>query len=470
MNDAPAQGARAGHRRSSAWLLAALLLLLILLGLAGGWAWRDGGGAGGGAGGRLAEEVQIFYTCDTSGQIEPCRCSSGQAGGISRRLGWLKTQQKGAWLLVDAGDVTGGGEPWQRLEMEYILRGYARAGYHAVNAGHRELTLGADGLKRLRGGEVPFVSANVFDERGELIFEPFRIVELDGGGEAGVIGIVDTDYDPASLGAGLRVGAPEEALARHLPDLAARVDLVVLLAFATEARIEAIAGQFDAIDVVVGGNTFVPTGEALRFGRAHVVLMTDNGKGIGQMRLRPDPAGGWKAESKLVVLTEDLPGDAGFDKLYESYKRELVAKDFRLASAGGAAGPAANRYLGGDGCIECHAGAHTTWAASAHAHAFKSLEGQNNHFNPRCLPCHVVGYGEGDGYMNPTLTPGLADVRCESCHGRGELHARAKRGETIVPAPGPMRSVDCRQCHDETNSPGFEFDAYWPRISHGEGS
>ena len=31
------------------------------------------------------EVFSIFYTCDTSGHIEPCGCVGGMAGGISRR-------------------------------------------------------------------------------------------------------------------------------------------------------------------------------------------------------------------------------------------------------------------------------------------------------------------------------------------------------------------------------------------------
>ena len=56
------------------------------------------------------ESLTIFYTCDTRGHIEPCGCSSGMAGGVTRRMAWLEQAPHTSSLLVDAGDVTAGGQ------------------------------------------------------------------------------------------------------------------------------------------------------------------------------------------------------------------------------------------------------------------------------------------------------------------------------------------------------------------------
>jgi hypothetical protein len=121
-----------------------------------------------------------------------------------------------------------------------------------------------------------------------------------------------------------------------------------------------------------------------------------------------------------------------------------------------------------DYCKECHAKAFEAWSASRHAHAFKSLEAQNNHFNPRCLPCHTVGYSATDGYANPKLTPALRDVQCESCHGRGDYHARQARGEKLPVKKVVLRKTDCKECHNEERSPGFDEDECWKKIQHGK--
>jgi hypothetical protein len=420
--------------------------------------------------------LTIFYTCDTSGQMEPCRCSSGQTGGMSRRLGWLKSQKPGPSLLVDAGDITAGASDWELFEFEYILKGYAAAGYDTVNVGHRELSLGRDRLRALRSGKVPFVSANVFDDQGKLIFEPYRIVKLKGGGRAAIIGIADIDYDPATLGPNLRVGPPVEALARWLPELRGKADLIVLLAFATETSIRTLAEKFESIDVIVGGKTFRPTGEPLRFNKSLVVLVTDKGKGIGHLQLEPGEENErWKAHNEIVVLTQDLPSDQGYTQVYEDYKRNLVKKEFLPTSGANAQtshslprASSADQYAGASPCRECHAKAYEIWSKSAHARAFASLQKQNNHFNPRCLPCHTVGYGATDGYVNPKLTPVLNDVQCESCHGRGEYHIRQRKGEKIPASRAGLRKPDCVICHNEERSPGFDFETKWKLIDHRE--
>ena len=84
---------------------------------------RPGGGADA-TGGAALDSLSIFYTCDTSGHIEPCRCASGMAGGISRRRAYMLENAPGEYLLVDAGNVAAGPREWEVLELEYILRGY----------------------------------------------------------------------------------------------------------------------------------------------------------------------------------------------------------------------------------------------------------------------------------------------------------------------------------------------------------
>jgi 2',3'-cyclic-nucleotide 2'-phosphodiesterase (5'-nucleotidase family) len=465
-------------------LFAVVILLLILL--AAFLLWRSplfsgvspaGDRAATASPAALPPSLTIFYTCDTSGHMEPCRCSSGQAGGIGRRLGWLDQQQSetDAWLLVDAGDVAGGGEDWQWFELKAILKGYAQAGYHAVNIGHRELALGPDRLRELRSHAVPIVSSNVHGPDGQLIFPPYRIVDLPGGARAGVIGITGVDDgsdppEPLDLPPGISVSSPAEALDRWLPELREHSEMIVLLAFANEKTIQSLAERYDDIDVIVGGDTFFPTGEPLRFNSAHVVLITDQGKGIGRLQLTRSPetdadTGDWSAANKIVVLTEDLPADANFDRVYEDYKRQLAAQNFRpTAETPDTSLPA--RYVGAESCRECHPVAHDLWNDSGHHHAFASLEQQNNHFNPRCLACHTVGYAVAGGYVSPDLTPTLKNVQCESCHGPGGDHVRAQRDTTLTDTLSQLRSIDCRTCHDEQNSPGFDRESFWAKIRH----
>lgn len=463
--------AQEGHPRARLKTVLAVLLVLFLLltgvywsGCVTGFRPRAAASAPG--------AVTIFYSCDTNGQMEPCRCSSGQTGGMSRRLGWLKAHKTDAQLIVDAGNIASGGSDWEQFELQFILKGYEQAGYQAVNIGHRELAMGRDGLRALSKGRVPFVSANVFDDQGTLIFEPYRIVDLPDHKKAAIIGIVDTDYEPGKLGAHLKVGPPEEALAKWLPKVEGKADMVVLLAFATEPAIQKIAQKHDRIDVIVGGNTFKPTmSEPLHFSQSVVVLITGEGKAIGHLQLEPGVGDSrWSSKNQVVMLTEDMRPDRDFEAVYEDFKHELIKRDFRLNNQATShtlqRSPTADKYVGAESCKECHPRQYAVWLTTRHAHAFASLQAQNNHFNPRCLPCHVVGYGATDGYVNPKLTPTLQNVQCEACHGRCDYHNRISRKEAVPVKRVQLRTPDCKQCHTTERSPGFDQEVAMKKIEH----
>ena len=53
----------------------------------------------------------------------------------------------------------------------------------------------------------------------------------------------------------------------------------------------------------------------------------------------------------------------------------------------------------------------------------------------------------------------LKNVQCEACHGYGTEHDRS--GEWLAAA----RS-SCVVCHDQANSPDFDYETYWSRIAH----
>lgn len=92
---------------------------------------------------------------------------------------------------------------------------------------------------------------------------------------------------------------------------------------------------------------------------------------------------------------------------------------------------------------------------------------------PKCLKCHVTGYGKPGGFISLEQTPGMANVQCEMCHGPGSIYAEMmlkKRGTYTrqdyieqggMTMPTPETNVCTAKCHN-TGSPfiasGFVFD------------
>jgi hypothetical protein len=90
--------------------------------------------------------------------------------------------------------------------------------------------------------------------------------------------------------------------------------------------------------------------------------------------------------------------------------------------------------------------------------------------DPHCIKCHSVGFERLGGYRRPLGGEStLTDVGCESCHGPASehiaLHVDGKRTPFRFPPLGPG---DCTNCHYGEFSRPFDWDKFWPGISHGK--
>jgi hypothetical protein len=156
----------------------------------------------------------------------------------------------------------------------------------------------------------------------------------------------------------------------------------------------------------------------------------------------------------------------------------------------------ANRYMGAGKCMSCHkseAGGdqYGHWLESKHAHAFEVLATKEAKAQAQkvgieepqkaeqCLRCHVTGFGQPEEAFNKGFKPELG-VQCESCHGPGELHvkarfaaaAKAKDGKLEPPPAGEILTrppaTTCAGCHNKEspNFKGFCFQTFSKKIRH----
>ena len=158
------------------------------------------------------------------------------------------------------------------------------------------------------------------------------------------------------------------------------------------------------------------------------------------------------------------------------------------------AGGNTSKYIGAQKCKNCHqdektGNQHAKWQASKHAKAFDLLatpaaktagkeKGVDDpQSSPKCLKCHVTAYGAPPDRLAASFDPKLG-VQCESCHGPGEAHFKARfaaaaemeegdEGPQQVPAgeidarPG---SKTCQTCHNE-ESPSFKGFCFKKRLA-----
>jgi len=424
-------------------------------------------------------ELTVFLTADTRGHLEPCGCRSDQSGGLPVRSTLLRQDTARTRLLIDAGNITYGNREYDRLKFGYILNAMAAMHYDAVNLGATDVTLTRDELLGIVKAHrsLDFVSCNVLDARSrQPLVQPF-VIRRFGRYRVGITGVTGDQLE--AVGEGLMVVPPLEALGQWVPRLARRCDYLIVAAFVDRPTMEEIARKFYEVDAVFGGDVAQSSGYAETVNRAAVFAVTDEGKVMGRLTLKRSAAGGLSVvASRGLAVKDSLPTDPKIVAVVDAFKGELRQRRIEFAESGEHLDPIAppprsaeaDRYLGAEGCKECHPESYAAWQKSGHARSLASLRPRNNQYDPECLPCHVQGYGASDGYVSEEQTPQMASVQCESCHGRGAEHAAAyRRGES--PLVSSLRAVTpntCIKCHDEENSANFSYARFWPKVRHAE--
>jgi len=165
---------------------------------------------------------------------------------------------------------------------------------------------------------------------------------------------------------------------------------------------------------------------------------------------------------RTVELTANGPREPAIVARIADYYRR-VNEHNRSAAARTEApplGPHQAGYVGARPCASCHTAAYLWWKGSAHGHAYDSLRQRNAEYNFDCIGCHVTGFEKPGGSSLSRVEP-LEDVGCESCHGPGSLHIEDPRDHRLPEQP-PLHS--CSTCHDEAHSPEFSEAAFVARL------
>ncbi|NOZ22457.1 MAG: hypothetical protein GXP25_15355 [Planctomycetes bacterium] len=427
---------------------------------------------------RPPEALVIYFSSDMRGNIEPCGCTERQYGGLPRRATAIRRRGSSARLLIEVGNATRGAREWDKLKFRYILMGLEKMGYAALNVGGREAELGRDDLVRMAAEtKVPFVSANVVDaETRRPVVRPY-VVRAVGGFRVGITGILSKDAERP--GPGLAVLDPEMALLRLLPELKERCDFLILAACTDLEGMGRLAAKLYEVDVILGGRVREPTRQPVVVNQSILAAVADKGKMLGRLEIHFDEKGGVAGRSgEIIELGEEYADDPQMESVIARMKEEQKAKELGDATThealelivAGKQAPGADRYVSAEDCRECHMKAYQVWEGSAHAHAFATLTAKKYEFDRDCLVCHVVGLGAPDGYRSKKLTPHLANVQCENCHGRGKKHGehyrRTKKKEAEGAALRAPTRARCFRCHEKERSPNFAYDAYWRKIEH----
>ncbi len=368
-------------------------------------------------------------------------------------------------LLLDAGGLFGPRSKLEREQTRFVCEVTAGFGYDAIGLGHQDLNYGLDFLREMIAlHHLPFTSANVRDTvSGEPILPPYLIVRKD----SQVFGIVSV-LDPAekfiSMSArdeALRIDDPVATLRLLVPQIRREAKTVVLLSHFDVPKTEELLKEIEGVDIAVVGHTHQALPGERVVGRSIMLAAGYEGRAVGRLNGSFDDEGVVRAFNvQMTDLDEKIINDQAMDAQVETFKLRL--EEIRLTLRGKhqpVKGSDREQFLSQRECRKCHADIFAKLEMSRHNSAFTALIQKGMSQEPECLVCHVTGYEHRNGYDERPPYSSLINVQCEACHGYGTLHRRDSRWKKEARGT-------CAECHDQKNSPNFDFATYWEKIRH----
>jgi hypothetical protein len=440
----------------------------------------------------------LLISGEQDGYLEPCGCTEGQTGGLRRRFDLIERMHDQGWPLakVDLGTLikapasARGGFEQSKIKFDMALKALGLMKYDALALSAEDLKLGVDEafgrfVNLDKGPKV--VAANVVPAQGfEATIVPF-VKTAAGPIKVGVTAVID----PAALKALPdsakdtllpTVKAPEEVLGPVLADLEKDTPVRVLMVQGPPEMARALGEKFPGFHVVVATSPFADPPdrpEMLNGEKTMLVSVGQKGKYVGVVGLFPDDR--TKFRYQRVTLGSNYNGPAEpmrkliEDEFQEALRAAGVVENFPRHDYVG--GPAGATYVGAEACQSCHPNTFAKWATTKHAHAFEDIvtdpkgKRSDHQFDAECVTCHTTGFEYTSGWKSAAATPQLKGNQCENCHGPASKHMAEPDNPDFRKAMArTAASADkgglCLRCHDEDNSPHFNFSTYWGQIAH----
>lgn len=421
---------------------------------------------------RDPDRLVILSTTDVKGKTSPCGCHTPK-GGLARRASFVDSirVEHGQVMLVDAGGYFPETDP-QQPAGPYMLEEMARLGTDVVGVGDRDLRFGLATLRdAARAAKLPVVCANLTERATKRPAFAATYLKKVGSVKVGVFGLITDKSDLGPSRDALVAGEPTAAATRAVAELKKQgATVIVLLSQLGKVESEDLVTAVEGIDVVIVGRNVPLLEKGRMIGSTVAAYGGEQGWYLGRTLVNLDPQRRvTSAENDMFMLGPDVLSEPtvlgrvkGFeDRLNEQLRLQEKQKAVQ-ESVGqrdeGTESP--EHYVGAEVCGRCHTSEHAQWLTTAHARAWQTLVDQKKDATPECVKCHVVGFQQPGGFHTSADAAKLGNVQCENCHGMGTQH------DGFSNKPQAVTEATCRQCHDATSSPTFDFALYAPHIQH----
>jgi len=411
-----------------------------------------------------AVEVYILHTNNTNGALENCLCPDKAYGSLEKRVlyirEWLREHPN--TLVLDAGDFLSASR--NTLKDSIAFRAYEMIRYDAIGLGDQEFFRGVEFISNLmRDSKLPFVSTNL--NKPELPNVSDELIVTQEGITFGILSVINRDIFrlyPKDVSEAIEMVPYEDIIQGRVTDLKEKVDVVILLSHLGIDKDREVARTVSDIDVVIGSHDQAVLENPEKVGKSIIVQAGKDGYYVGQLKLTFDEKRNIESYTgELIPMDITLPNDSAVVAMIVEYNRlsriRAGTRVERIVPI-----PPSFIVTSSGKCGSCHQNELDHWLTTSHAASFKLLKSEHKEKSPECLACHTTGFGRDDGYLNYNITAELKNVNCTECHWATGEHLddpNLHRSEAI-------KESHCIRCHDQVNSPEFEFQSFMERIQH----
>jgi len=249
---------------------------------------------------------RIFFSANLMGEFEPCQCPDTPLGGAAQAAALVDSARVDGppvfWL--DAGDrlfrfdmaMTGTDEAERKARALLLVDAGSVSGLDALGIGRLDLGAGLDYLRRLeqRAG-FAFLSANLLDEDGSLVFRPSMLLAR-GGRTLGVTSVLPQGV----TGLGYESADPYKAAKQQVASLRAQGAERVIILSNLGMKDDAKLARVSKADLVLSSHSreLTPAGRSL--GRAIAGEPATRGRYLGDVRWYAEAP---KRSNGLLVTT-----------------------------------------------------------------------------------------------------------------------------------------------------------------------
>ncbi len=473
--------------------------------------------------GATVPETTLIFTADRQSELRTCGCSLDQLGGLARlpaalgSRGVILSGKKAGGLWLDGGDLffSSLGLAEERLAAEMqnatlLATLYRKWGVVAMTPGPKDLAGGVETLKRLADlGHLKVLSVNLADKKGELLFDPFFVIEHQGV-KFGIVGV--SGAVPFAPVTELTVLPAPPLLQTAIKKVREQGATIVLVLSQSGIEVDKALAKDSGADFWLSAAATDNLKEPLELGITKVAQLLPWGQQVGLFHLK-----GGKSRYEAVDIKQSFKEDPAIRRDVNALKKKRAALETsQQPKAKGSTSFVANYET----CRGCHAKQVAFWESTKHASAYLVLYAKNQHFDAECITCHTLGFKQDKDFMKiaqPLLLKGepvipgkpfvekmmaeifmkahvtgaidsreqpeiysklkkeyhasLAElstsgklgkvfmgVQCEHCHGNRTDHLVKNR------RLGKVKEASCRECHRAPNAGEFSS-AMIPKVA-----